>query len=259
MATSSPCTSSQSHRSFTGVMEPPFFLESKMSPRKLFKKSTKPLFAGVDPGKTGFIAAYDGEEIVKFWPLPWLDKEPDLYRTALIAREVKAMGVVYALVEHQQAMVYEGAVGAFTLGGGFFAVRMALHMAGVRFEIITSTEWKRSLGIPAANAKPVRMPKKPAKPKRLKRHSDKDFKDALRKYELDVVGWKEKKVEVEKQRRANKTKARRDRKWKAIAKAQQLFPDVDFRLSPRHKNDHDGKVESALISVVAHRRYMGAT
>ena len=206
-------------------------------PKKITSKG-RPLHVGIDPGREGYITAYDGERIRAQFPVPWLGDEPDHARLARIFLALRLKGAVHANLEHQQAFGKESAKAAFTLGGGYQALKAALIAAEIPFDCPIPDQWKKAMGIPA--------PQTPAVPKALPRPK-KGATAAERK------AYKERESARGKAQRARKAK----RKEIANRVAQELQPDYDFRSGPRARTPHSGKTESFLLAVHSYRTHGG--
>lgn len=200
------------------------------------RKKGRSLWLGVDPGKTGYITAYDGERIVASWPLPWLGDEPDLDRLFKMFWALRLAGAVHAFVEHQQTFGKESAKAGFTMGGGYIALKAALKAAGIPFETQIPDQWKKAMGIPAPT-----VPKVPKALPRPGRGATKQVKAEYKKREGDRG----------RAQRARKAK----RKEIACRVGQELAPGHDFRESSRCRTPHSGKVESFLLAVFCYRTH----
>jgi len=206
------------------------------------KKATKgsPLFVGVDPGKSGAIAVYDGRKLIAVWMIPYLDSgQIDEKKLAKIFKALKLKGCVLAVIEKQQAFGNEGSVSSFTTGGGYMALRQAMTSAKIKYVIVGPNEWKRELDLPIARAKLPPLPKKPSNKK-------------------DRKAWKVELKKVTKLRGQLSRAKKKETKQIAMDRAQALQPGFDFRRTPRCKGPHDGKCESFLLAFIAYRRHTNA-
>lgn len=227
-------------------------------PRRIGEQTKPELDLGVDPGKVGgYVTAWDGEKIRGQWPIPWLADEPDIDATLKLFRVLKKAGAVHATLEHQQTFGKEGAKSAFTAGGGYIALKIALRIAEIPFEEPTPQEWKKFMGVPSTQAKLPPLPKKPAKPKLPKRNRTKGQKKLLADWKVAMIRWTEEVEPVEKARNVARRKAKGKRKDASILIAKQLVPGHDFRKNKRCKGPHDGKCESLLLAVHSRRKRKG--
>lgn len=101
------------------------------------------LFLGIDPGKTGGIAALrkDGGIYV-------VSSMPDTDHELLAFLEGLGQGFgkdAFAFVERVHSMPKQGHVGAFTFGRNVGALHMALCSAGIGFDLITPGTWQAAL------------------------------------------------------------------------------------------------------------------
>lgn len=191
-----------------------------MPPKRVERASL--ITGGIDPGQHGWMTLYDGARPRHSTPLPWLAGAINRPRLLEILTVWKRAGVRLVVVEHQQPFRKQGAVSAFTLGAGFEAILMGLMALGIPHQVLKPTDWKRQMGIPSAAPKTTKSQDKQAR-ERAKREAKKKTKE------------------------------------NAIAAAQALAPEFDFRESTRHKSAHDGKAESFLMAVLAYRIQTGAT
>ena len=122
------------------------------------KRRPQPFFAGVDPGKTGGIAAVYGP-FVSYWPMP----PTEMDQWALIEAVCSQPRMVY--IEWINPGFFKiSKSSAAKLFGNYMAMRMALTAAGYPWEDIKPTAWQQGLGIA----------------KKAKKESQGDWKDRLR-------------------------------------------------------------------------------
>ena len=114
------------------------------------------LRAGCDPGKQGWIAVETSDGDILRFKIP-VTEDGDYDEAALIAiaRKLKALGVAHVTLEAQQPTYLRGSqAGAnnavkssFMIGMGYMAVRMALTVAGIPFDLAWPSHWKKTMGI----------------------------------------------------------------------------------------------------------------
>lgn len=205
-----------------------------MALRRIAKKSKIALYVGVDPGKQGFICIYDGDGIIRaMWAVPY-DKggKPNRTRLVKMFRVLRLRGVRFVLIEEQHVFYKQGAVSAWTNCAGYQSLLMCLDWSGLNYKVITSTAWKRAVGLPVPD---VPMPELPSEP-------TKGGKKALKAWEKKVASIKGK---VSRQKKAL-------RKQFAIDMAEDEYPGFDFRLNDKPKTKpHDGKCEAFLLAKLA--------
>ncbi len=201
--------------------------------RKLREKGAA-LYLGIDPGKEGYLSAYDGSRIVASWPLPWLGSEPDLDRLFKMFWALRLAGAVHAFLEHQQTFGKESAKSAFTMGAGYVALKAAAKAAGIPLEVRIPDQWKKEMGIPA--------PTTPKVPKALS-------KPGKKAPSAEKTAYKERERARGQAQRARKAK----RKEIACRVGQELAPGYDFRANARCRTPHSGKVESFLLAFLCYR------
>jgi len=198
------------------------------------RRKGSPRWAGIDPGKQGYICIYDGQCLVAAWAIPYLGSEPDLPRLKTMFRALRFANVRHIVLEEQQVYGSQGAVSAGTIMGGYMALKACCVWSGIPFTCLKPDVWKRGVGIPK-----VSKPKNPPKVAKPKRGASKAEKETYKKY-----------VAAKKTAEATRKKKRKEL---SVRKAQELEPDTDFRMSTRAKVPHLGKVEAFLIAVHAHR------
>lgn len=181
------------------------------------QSKTNDVFGGIDPGKDGYIVAYDGNEIVFEEPLPYLGSEIDPVALLRLFRRLKRLGVQVIYLENQAAFGPGGVTSIFNLGQSFMALKMGLIATGLRFQITRPNAWKKKMNCALANIKGAGLDDKQKKVKAA----------ALKK------------------------------KLKALAnrRAQELAPDHDFRASPRCRVPHNGKCEAFLMAFLAFKEF----
>lgn len=103
--------------------------------------SEKPMFVGIDPGKSGAIAVID--EDGKVVTVDALKDDTD--RDVLDVLREFAPHVELACLEEVHAMPVNGSVGGFKLGSSYGALRMALVAAGVKFDRVPPQTWQKHM------------------------------------------------------------------------------------------------------------------
>lgn len=191
------------------------------------KAEGPPRFAGIDPGKEGFICVVDERCAIRvMWSIPYLNNRIDYPALAKMFRALRAANVRLIVLEHQQAFHKEGPVGAFSNGASFGALCALLAIIGISYEIKKPADWKRDADIPVPSVPKAILPPKPT------------AKAALKAWKAEC-----KKINGKRSREVKKR-----RKALSCAKAQALQPEYDFRSSPRAKGPHDGKCEAFLLA-----------
>ena len=213
---------------------------------------------GIDPGREGYVTAWDGKRILGQWPIPWLGDEPDIDRLDRMFTTLRRAGAVHATLEHQQTFGNQGSLkGAFTAGGGYIALKFALRINGIPYEEARPQDWKKFMGIPTTAGKLPPLPKKPGKPKLPRRGRTKAQKKQLADWKVAMIRWTEEAEPAKRARDAALRKVKAKRKDASNLTAMQLSPGHDFRRSSRCKGPHDGKCESFLMAVHSRRRRKG--
>lgn len=102
------------------------------------------LYIGVDNGSSGAIAALiaDGQ-VFRVDKMPPTDAE--VYALLMAVSHGIVGGKAVAALEHAQAFPRMGGCSAFTYGKGYGATQMALHVAGIPFDIITPAKWQAKM------------------------------------------------------------------------------------------------------------------
>lgn len=110
---------------------------------------TGPVIIGVDPGKTGAIAAVDSftGELLGIEDMPML--EGGLVNGHLVAAFVNAVapGPRVAWVERVHAMPKQGVSSSFSFGASYGGIVCGLTMLGIPVELVTPNVWKRDAGL----------------------------------------------------------------------------------------------------------------
>lgn len=100
-------------------------------------------FIGIDNGVNGAIAVINGGGyIVRVDKMPPIDAE----LLALLSAIRADSGYVRAVLEFAQAFPKMGTSSAFNYGKGYGSMQMALHAAGIPFEIVVPRKWQAALG-----------------------------------------------------------------------------------------------------------------
>jgi len=186
-----------------------------------------PRFAGLDPGKEGYICVVDERcRIRAMWALPYLENRIDYVALEKLFRAMKVANVRLLFLEEAHAFPREAPNYAFTNGAGYGAICMALAISKISYEVKKAEQWKRDAGIPVPKVTKAVLPPKPS------------TKAALKKWNAECKKVRDKRSRVVKKRRKDLSRA----------KAQALQPGYDFRISPRAKTPHDGKCEAFLLA-----------
>jgi hypothetical protein len=103
------------------------------------------LFLGVDPGLSGGIAAvWEDGQLHQANKMPVTDA--DLFALFVALVEGAQAGRARAVLERVGAWPGMGCVSAFTFGRGVGALQMALHAAGVPFDLVMPNKWQKEMG-----------------------------------------------------------------------------------------------------------------
>lgn len=174
------------------------------------------IFVGVDPGKTGAIAAIDAEADpgddagVRLWPMPVIKArrgrpEYDLGEIASLLRELAEATLVFVTLEKGQA--YPETVGTRHMGGGIANYQRGLGRGifegllvglGVSYQLVHPKTWQKVM--------------------------------------LDGTSGT-------------------DTKQRAIIAAQRLLPGVELRRSERARKPDEGMVDAALLALYGARTH----
>lgn len=115
-------------------------------------------WGGIDPGKQGYVVVITPTGL-RSWPAP-VDEEGayDLPLAVNIVREVSALRPRKIMVERQQPAyrapgqdkAFNNLVRAsFTVGYGFAMWETALVMAGLEYDLVMPSVWKKAMGLTA--------------------------------------------------------------------------------------------------------------
>lgn len=131
------------------------------------KRNSKVIYVGIDPGKSGGFAWYEGEEI-QSCPMP--TTELDLWH---LIQSISKLGTVNCLIENVHSMPRDGRAAAFTFGEGFGSLKAFCCAAEYRRRFLVPRSWQAYLRIP-----PKRKTESPAKFKdRLLERAHEEFPD----------------------------------------------------------------------------------
>lgn len=108
-----------------------------------------PVIIGVDPGKTGAIAALDATTgaLLAIEDMPML--EGGLINGHLVASFIDrvAPGPRTAWVERVHSMPKQGVASSFSLGSSYGGIVTGLTMLGIGVELVTPNSWKKAAGL----------------------------------------------------------------------------------------------------------------
>jgi len=100
---------------------------------------------GIDPGKSGGIAAVGWEKPVAY-PMPATER--DILDLLASLRELDAPGHPTAIIERVASMPKQGVVSTFTFGQNYGSLRMALIAVGIPFDTVAPGTWQRPFNLP---------------------------------------------------------------------------------------------------------------
>lgn len=112
---------------------------------QIIRKQNDCVYVGIDPGKSGGIAAIWEDESVDLQPMP--ETELDVWR---YLNELQKMGRVVAVIERVHAMPKQGVTSMFTFGQGYGSLRMALTAIGASWEDVPPQTWMKALNVKKA-------------------------------------------------------------------------------------------------------------
>ena len=122
-------------------------------------------FAGLDPGKKGYLAIIDLSEqpqVILTEPWPVLEGKGFTYDLPAVWRLIQKLQVAHVVgvaLEQQQAYPKQGASSNFTTGCGYGMLAAFLTAAGVPFEIVHPSTWKREMKIKGQGKTPAERKK----------------------------------------------------------------------------------------------------
>jgi hypothetical protein len=105
---------------------------------------------GIDPGRTGYIAAVDSDGVV------WSEPMPDTPER--IASIVGCRDASPAFVERQHAMHGQGVSSTFTTAFGYGQIVGVLAGLGMRYALVRACDWQKAMlrGEPKAKGKELK-------------------------------------------------------------------------------------------------------
>lgn len=116
---------------------------------------------GIDPGaRSGAIAFLSDESDVHTDWLPYLrDGKKTLLQTNVLRQMINtyAPDDRIAVIEHQHAFPQQGGVTNFTIGYGYGSIMAALQMMDIPIELVSSTVWKKAVGLIKADKDASRL------------------------------------------------------------------------------------------------------
>lgn len=110
------------------------------------KEDRDEAFLGLDPGKQGGICLIDYSGRVLFYePMP--ESVQDIWN--MIETPLLTQYNVIACIEFVSYFPTMGGVGAFSFGGNYYALQMALTAARLPYEIVRPIIWQKVFNIPS--------------------------------------------------------------------------------------------------------------
>lgn len=105
-------------------------------------------YIGVDPGKTGAIAALDAQGVpLCLIDIPYLGKDIDVQRLDIEIGNITQGVPAHAAIERQQVFPQQGAVSGFTIGYGYGMLVGLFLGLGISFETPRPAKWKHDMGL----------------------------------------------------------------------------------------------------------------
>jgi hypothetical protein len=113
-------------------------------------RGTDTLYIGIDPGKTGAIAAIDSNrELLSLYDWPPSDSPAEVYQ--IIRKVTAARGHVLACIEQVSSMPSDGRVSAFSFGKNFGIWLGELAALQIPYKTVRPNIWQK--GIPKGGDK----------------------------------------------------------------------------------------------------------
>lgn len=114
-------------------------------------ESQKPIFIGIDPGKSGGIAVINDDVVLAFvMPKTVLELWDTINCVPTLNMGIKPM---FALIEDVHSMPKQGVKSMFTFGMNVGQLHMALTAAAIPYDIVSPQRWIKSLNIPTTKKK----------------------------------------------------------------------------------------------------------
>lgn len=109
---------------------------------------------GVDPGKTGAVASWDGKELrIEDVPTIAVGKGKGKTKTEINLPELAGIfniifaGADHAYVEQVAAMPGQGVTSMFSFGATYGMLKMGVAMANIPMTLISPVKWKAEMGL----------------------------------------------------------------------------------------------------------------
>lgn len=118
-----------------------------------YDPSMQKSYMGIDPGASGAIAVYDGDELI-IHDMPFYEikkgktmrKKVDFNRLCAI---IEQENPTHVYIENVSAQFGNGAAAAFSFGWACACVENAVIAAGAPYTYVTPQIWKKTMGCPA--------------------------------------------------------------------------------------------------------------
>ena len=173
---------------------------------------------GIDPGKTGAIAAIGNTSVEKY-TTPLVGKEFDLSAFEVLLLQYKGDPNVHVCIEDVHAVFGSAAGATFSFGFVCGAIQGIVSALRIPFTLVQPKMWQKEMyqGIPE-----IRKPD----------------------------------IKIKKGKRVGQSmKGKRDTKAMSLLAAKRLFPNVDLRASERCRIPHDGIVDALLLAEYCRRKF----
>jgi hypothetical protein len=224
------------------------------------------IYVGIDPGKEGFSFEIDAGtgSFLRADAQPLIgDGKGDTFDLNAMrerAKRWKEEGVIMVVLEELRPPGGRRASAqtAWVQALGYAYWRAVLAGLEIRCVVQAKGKMKKGMGVPTPTRvtkkpEPVapegKRPRKPGKKASADKH--KEWVEANAKWDAAVAKHAEEMKAWTKADAARRTKNQKNAKLEAIKVAQQYFPSVDFRRTPRCKGPDDNKCEAALYALLA--------
>lgn len=103
------------------------------------------IFIGIDPGKTGGIAALNDGNIIELHQMPLVNEEVSASLLSKILSNLSSKDRVFTVIERVHSMPRDGHSGAFRFGVSYGTIRATVECLGLSYALVTPQSWQKAM------------------------------------------------------------------------------------------------------------------
>ena len=105
------------------------------------------IIIGIDPGKTGAIAIYNGPGDIEIYTMPDTEQDMNEFFRDLKYRSTMENIPMMAYIEKVNPFPGQGVVSVWTFARSYDVVRMAMKCNNIAFDTVPPKQWQKKIGL----------------------------------------------------------------------------------------------------------------